>query len=279
MIIDAHAHIFPDRVRKDPAAYGERDPSFRLVYVKGKARMTGAEEHLKAMDEAGVERAVICSFPWRDMDLARESNDYVMDCLHRWPARFIGMCCVNPAAGEAALKEARRCLEGGMRGLGELHGEPQGFDPGDLDLFRPLVGLAAEHGVPIMVHVNEPVGHKYIGKGRVSPYAVYPLITEFPQVDWILPHWGGGLFIYELMPEVAEACRRVYYDSAASPFLYRPDIYRIAPMVADPSRILYGTDFPLLGYERTLGDLERAGLEGELKDAVLGGNAARLFRV
>ncbi len=279
MIIDAHTHIFSDRMRSDPRSYGERDPSFGLVYVEGGARMTGAEDALAAMDAAGIDVAVICAFPWRDMDLARESNDYILECLERHPDRFIGLCCANPAAGEEAAQEARRCLEAGMRGIGELHGEPQAFNPRDFDLMRPLVETAMEFNASVMIHVNEPVGHKYVGKGKVSPYVVYPLILEFPEVDWILPHWGGGLFVYELMPEVAEACRRVYYDSAASPFLYRPDIYRIAPQITDPARVLYGTDFPLLGYARTLEDVEGAGLDDELKAGILGRNAARLFKV
>ena len=209
MVIDAHTHIFSDRMRKDSRAYGERDPSFGLVYVEGGARMTGAGEALAAMDSAGVDTAVICAFPWREMGPARESNDYILECMERYPGRFIGLCCANPAAGEEAAREARRCLEAGMRGIGELHGEPQAFDPRDFELMRPLVEAAMDFGVPVMIHVNEPVGHHYVGKGRVSPYAVYPLILEFPEVDWILPHWGGGLFIYELMPEVTEACRRV----------------------------------------------------------------------
>ena len=166
-----------------------------------------------------------------------------------------------------------------MRGIGELHGEPQAFNPRDFELMRPLVEVAMEFEVPVMIHVNEPVGHHYVGKGRVSPYAVYPLILEFPGVDWILPHWGGGLFVYELMPEVGEACRRVYYDSAASPFLYKPDIYRIAPQIVGGSRVMYGTDYPLLGYHRTLGDVDKAGLDPSLKEGILGGNAARLFKL
>ncbi len=279
MIVDAHTHIFSEGMRSDPASYGERDPSFELIYARGGARMTGAEEALAAMDAAGVDAAVICGFPWRDPELAREGNDYILECLERHPGRFIGLCCVPPAAGKEAAREARRCLEAGMRGIGELHGEPQAFDPRDFELMQPLVEAAADFGVPLMIHVNEPVGHHYAGKGRVSPEVVYPLILEFPQVDWILPHWGGGLFFYELMPEVSGACRRVYYDSAASPFLYRPDVYRVASQVVGPERVLYGTDFPLLGYERTLRDLDAAGLEGELKAGILGGNAARLFRL
>ncbi len=279
MVIDAHTHVFPEEVRRDPDARGRRDPAFRLVYVEKGARMTGAEDMLRAMDDAGVGRAVLCSFPWRDLALARDSNDYVLECLGRWPSRFIGFCCVSPAWGERGLREARRCLDGGMRGLGELHPEPQGFRPEDTSALRPLVHLAREADVPIMLHVNEPVGHHYAGKGSITPQAVYPLIRAFPQVDWILSHWGGGLLFYELMPEVAEACRRVYYDSAASPFLYLPRIYVMAVRLVGPQRILFGTDFPLMGYRRALEDLEKAGLDEESKRAVTGGNLERLLRL
>jgi len=279
VIIDAHTHVFPEGVREDPEAWGRRDPVFRLVYVEGKARMAGAGDTLEAMDEAGVDRAVLCSFPWRDPDPARESNEYILECIERWPDRFVGFCCVNPAWGAAALREAGRCLERGMRGIGELHPEPQGFHPGDSDLLRPLVDLAREADVPLMLHVNEPVGHVYVGKGGITPRAVYPLVKAFPEVDWILSHWGGGLLFYELMPEVAEACRRVHYDSAASPFLYRPEIYAFAARLAGPHRLLFGTDFPLVGYRRALKNFEGAGLEEEAAREVLGGNAARLLRL
>lgn len=81
------------------------------------------------------------------------------------------------------------------------------------------------------------------------------------------------------MPEVAEACARVYYDSAASPYLYRGEVYRLAAAAAGTEKILFATDYPLLPYERTLADA-RGGMAGSAcEQAVLGGNAARLFRV
>ena len=50
----------------------------------------------------------------------------------------------------------------------------------------------------------------------------------FPVLRLICAHWGGGLPFYELMPEVADALRNVYYDTAASLFLYRPAIFSAA---------------------------------------------------
>lgn len=277
MVIDAHTHIFSDEVRSNPRKFGERDRSFNYVYVEGGARMTGREEMLAAMRESSIDVAVTCSFPWRDMTLARESNDYVLDTMASFPRNFIGFCCVNPADTDEAVKEAVRCLEAGMRGIGELHAEPQRFDPLDFKLMEPLIEVAREFGVPVMMHVNEQVGHDYIGKGGIGPKIAYKLVERFPHVDWIFPHWGGGLLFYELMPEVAEACRRVYYDTAASPFLYRKEIYVIAARVVNPGRILFGTDFPLLPYRRILADIEDSGLDEGLKRMILGENARRLL--
>ncbi len=279
MIIDAHTHIFSDKVRRDPRRYGELDLSFGYVYVKGGARMVGSEETLSALKENGVDRAVITSFPWRSISLAQESNDYVLETVKKYPQYFIGFCCVNPREKKEAWREAKRCLDAGMRGIGELHAEPQGFDPSDFELLKPLVQLAQDYQVPVMIHVNEQVGHRYIGKGKVGPKSIYGLVERFPDVDWILPHWGGGLCFYELMPEVAKACERVYYDSAASPFLYRSEIYAIAMRIVGGHRILFGTDFPLISYERTLGDFWKAGLEESDARMVLSGNAIKLLRI
>ncbi|MDD3717515.1 MAG: amidohydrolase family protein [Actinomycetota bacterium] len=278
-VIDAHTHMFPAEVRERPGEVEDAEAAFKLMFGQGKSRMTGPETMLSEMDAAGVDMAVLCPFPWTTLERCAENNDYLLDVASYRPERFLPFAVTSPALGKGALREARRCLEAGARGLGELHAQPQGFDLSDRETMAPLMELAMEYGVPVMIHVNEPVGHDYPGKGPVTPQAIYGFVREFPGVDLILPHWGGGLPFYELMPEVAEACARVYYDSAASPYLYRGEVYRLAAAAAGTEKILFATDYPLLPYERTLADA-RGGMAGSAcEQAVLGGNAARLFRV
>jgi hypothetical protein len=93
----------------------------------------------------------------------------------------------------------------------------------------------------------------------------------------ILAHWGGGFFFYELMPEVARAAQRVYYDTAASPFLYRPLIYRIALKIVGPKRILFGSDYPLLPPGRYFDELEEIRLAGRDQALIKGRNAQRIL--
>ncbi|NWF56902.1 MAG: amidohydrolase family protein [Syntrophaceae bacterium] len=79
------------------------------------------------------------------------------------------------------------------------------------------------------------------------------------------------------MPEVARAAQRVYYDTAASPFLYRPQIYSLAARIVGPGRILWGSDFPLLSPKRYFRELAEAGLSSRARDQVLGENARKLL--
>ncbi|RJP32023.1 MAG: amidohydrolase [Actinobacteria bacterium] len=279
MIIDSHTHMFPPRVRDNPPLVEDAEFAFQLMFGHGGSRMVDPETMLSEMDAAGVHMAILCAFPWMTLERCGENNDYLLEVAAAWPHRFIPFAVTNPGMGRSAMDEARRCLEAGARGLGELHAQPQGFDPNDRRIMSPLVELAQAYDIPLMIHVNEPVGHYYPGKGPVTPETIYRFVREFPDVKLILPHWGGGLPFYELMPEVAEACTSVYYDSAASPYLYRSDIYRLAAAAAGSRKILFATDYPLLPYDRTLSDARTGIGDASRQEDILGRNAARLFGV
>jgi predicted TIM-barrel fold metal-dependent hydrolase len=271
--------MFPTQVREYPGEVEGTEIAFNLMFGQGGSRMVGPEAMLAEMDAAGVDMAVLCAFPWISLERCAENNDYLLGAAAAWPDRFLPMAVTNPRLAERGLKEARRCLEAGACGLGELHALPQGFDLDDTRIMAPLVELAMEFDVPMMIHVNEPVGHDYPGKGPVTPETIYRFVKAFPGVRLILPHWGGGLPFYELMPEVAETCARVYYDSAASPFLYRSEIYRLAAAAAGADKILFATDYPLIPYARTLADARAGIADAAMEAGILGGNAARLFGV
>jgi uncharacterized protein len=277
LIIDSHTHMFPVDVKEDPSRVEEDEVAFRLMFGHGGSRMADPEIMLEDMNAAGVDMAVLCSFPWMGIGRCAGNNDYLLELCAAHPDSFLAFAVTNPRHGKRALEEARRCLKAGACGLGEFHGQPQGFDATDLELMAPFADIAQEFDVPLLIHVNEPVGHTYPGKGPVTPLEIYRFVTAFPGVKLILPHWGGGLPFYELMPEVAEACSGVYYDSAASPFLYRCDIYHLAAEAAGGHKILFGTDYPLIPYQRTLADARAGITDYELEKAILGGNAARLL--
>ena len=277
MVIDFHAHIFPPWLRDQRERYLKRDATFGELYASPRARMATAEDLVQAMDEDGVDKSVVMAFGWSDPGLAREANDYIIEAVARYPGRLIGFAGVSPAWGAPAIQEVDRCARAGVRGIGELHPDTQGFDLGDRDTMSPLMEAVREHGLVLTTHSSEPVGHSYAGKGKTHPEVLWRLIQSFPDVTLVCAHWGGGIPFYALMPEVAEGLRNVYFDTAASPFLYTPGIFPTVASLVGADRILLGSDFPLLRAGRLLEQVRGSSLSEPEKEAVLGGNAVRLL--
>ncbi len=277
MIIDAHTHLFPEEVRKDREAFCRRDKAFGLLYRSERARMAGLDDLLRAMDRDGVDRSVICGFPWEDPGLCREGNDYLLECFRRQPERVIPLACLPPGSPRRAGAELERCLSSGAQGIGEQASYHREWTRSDVRRLAATAKILSGSPFSLLLHVGEPVGHEYPGKTATPFRLLYDLLRLLPRVRVILAHWGGGFFLYELMPEVSRAAANVFYDTAASPFLYRPEIYPVATKITGADRILFGSDFPLLPPSRYLREIDDAPLSAPARKKLKGQNALRLF--
>ena len=279
MVIDSHCHIFPASFQRRRGELVRRDTTFGSLFSNSKAVLATSEILLESMERDGVARSVVIGVGWDDSELAKESNDYIIESVQRRPDRLIGFCSVNPVWGDAAVVEVERCAAAGLKGVGEIHPDTQGLDITDGPRMAPFMEAAARLGMPVLVHASEPVGHLYPGKGHTTPDKLYRFIENFPENVIICAHWGGGLPFYALMPEVGQALRNVYFDTAASPFLYKQDIFGVAARLVGADKILFATDYPLISPRRPLAQVEASGLEAGDQALVLGGNAARLFSI
>jgi predicted TIM-barrel fold metal-dependent hydrolase len=277
VIIDFHTHIFPPWLKERRDEYIKRDPCFSLLYSHPKARMATAEELLASMDEAGIDLSVVLNAGWVSHELCVKTNDYILGSVSRYPARLVGFCAIQPGAGDAAIAELERCAEAGAKGIGELRSDVQGFDLTDKAKMKPLVDAALKHNLIFLTHSSEPVGHEYPGKGGITPDILYPFIAAFPNLTLVCAHWGGGLPFYALMPEVDKALANVFFDTAATVFLYKPEIFEQMGRIIGSDKILFGTDYPLMHQSRVLDQIQSAQLPEEDKARILGANAQKLL--
>ena len=279
MIIDFHTHVLSRRIRDERSHYVDIDPGFALIYSDKKAKIATAEELIDSMDRDGVDISVVVNYGWSTHELCVATNDYILESIARYPKRLIGFCAVPPHADEEAIAEIERCARNGIKGVGELRPDMQLPDFTQKGAMQPLVDVIRKHKLILMTHASEPVGHIYPGKGRVTPDILYSFITNFPDLTVVCAHWGGGLPFYALMPEVKEALKNVYFDTAASPFLYHPRIYSQVSQLVGAERILFGTDYPLLPPSRLLREMDSIELPEEAKNLILSGNACRLLGI
>jgi len=244
MILDAHTHVFPQEVCRRREDYFSGEPAFRLLYADPRSRLVDPEEMVAALAEEGVDAAVVCGFPWHSEHLLRRHHEVILEAMRRWPDKLIGFCAVNPLE-PGAVREVERCLAQGFRGVGELawYADSPGEDLGGL----PAIAELCQHfRVPLMLHTNDPVGAAYPGKAK---------------------------------KETPEVFRNVYFDTAASPYLYRPVIYRLAAEMVGPDKILFGSDYPLLPPSRYFKEMEEAALPEDWREMLLGKNLARILNL
>ena len=279
MIIDFHTHIFPPQIKKNRSKYIDSDSCFAILYSSPEAKLATADELIASMDEEGIDISVIVNYGWTTHELRVETNDYILESIARYPERLIGFCTVQPQSLQAALDEIERCVRGGIRGVGEMRPDMQLLDLGDEEVMNPFVEVITKHNLILLTHASEPVGHQYPGKGAVTPELLYPFITSYPDLTLVCAHWGGGLPFYALMPEVKKAMSNVFFDTAASPFLYSPQIYNQAIQLVGADKILFGSDYPLLAQSRLLEEIRALDLPEETKGLILSGNAQKLLGI
>jgi predicted TIM-barrel fold metal-dependent hydrolase len=279
LLIDIHTHIFSPDIQKHRERYCARDPWFNVLYGNPGVNIATAEDLIAEMDDSGVEVTVTFSIGWTDPGLIEECNSYIIDVVRRYAGRIYGMAVVQPAAGARAVRELERCAQAGMIGLGELMPHGQGYKLSDIHLLTPLIEVVRQYQLLVLSHCSEPVGHLYPGKGDVTLQDIVAFLTAFPDVRFIAAHWGGGLPFYCLMPEIQRITANVWYDTAATAYLYRNTILPIVADLVGADRILFASDYGLLRQRRIIDYISQSGLSAEAIEKVLGGNAQRLLHL
>jgi predicted TIM-barrel fold metal-dependent hydrolase len=277
MIIDFHTHVVPPWVIERREEIAASDECFSILYADSRSSLATSEEIIANMDECGIDVSIILNLSWQSHEMCVKTNDYILESIARYPERLIGFCAFSTLDRDRAIGEIERCARNGARGIGEMRPDLPGFnleETGPLtDVIRRLIDL----DLILLLHTSEPVGHLYSGKGLATPAMIYPFIKLFQELKIVCAHWGGGLPFYALMPEVAEELKNVYFDSAATPFLYKTEIFRAVRNLVGSEKILFGSDYPLLSPKRVLDHVESSGLTEDEKAGIAGNNAKLLL--
>ena len=279
MIIDAHSHVYPPSIKRRREEIIKTDATFSELFSNPTAKLAEVPELLASMANSRVDTTVIMGIGWNNIDFCRESNTYILESANDHPGTLFGFCSTNPLWGDAGIREIERCAAQGARGIGELHPDTQNFDITDRNLLAPIMEIAKRLDLITLVHASEPIGHQYPGKGNTTPDKLWAFIQNFPDNTIICAHWGGGLPFYSLMPEVRRGLENVYFDSAASPFLYQENIFEHVTNILGVDHIILGTDYPIISQDRLIEQIGNSTLTSCQKTKVMGGNARKLLGI
>jgi len=276
MILDFHTHIFPGDVLNSRDQFMD-DPGFKLLYSQARSVLTdhsGLSEYISAN---GLYGAAAMSFPWSGERYCSLQNEYMASVSGRDGIFPFG---IIPLYGSKSVRVyAEEIKNYGLYGIGEIAFYNGGMNDSSIRFLREVLEASAELSLPVCLHLNEPVGHHYQGKYEPQLAGVYEVLKGIPEAEVILSHWGGGMIFYELMPEVREVLKNVFYDTAATPYLYRDAIYGTAVKIAGADKIIFGSDYPLLSVVRYSILIGKEIDSDEDRMKIFTGNARRILHV
>jgi predicted TIM-barrel fold metal-dependent hydrolase len=231
------------------------------------------EATIESMDAAGVDVGLLTAWhgPY-GQDII--SNDDVAQWVRRYPDRFAGLAAVDLDRPIKAVRELRRRVRDdgfvGLRLLPWLWGVP----PTDRR-FYPLFAECVELGVPFCTQVGHTGPLRPSETGRPIPY-IDQIAIDFPELTIVCGHVGYPWT--EEMIAVARKHENVYIDTSAYTTRRLPEeIVRFMKTRTGGRKVLFGTNFPMIGHAHSLDGLDELGLSEETRADYLGGNAERVF--
>ena len=287
MINDAHCHFFSEQFFATLGRQRPAGPPQSVADIVSSLEWTppGSPENLadawtSELDRHGVRRAALIASVHGD-------HESVGRAVARHPSRFVGFFMLDPTAPDALATAEHAIEELGLRCIC-LFPAMQRYALHDPRVGR-IVDVAAQHaGTAVFVHCGALSVGVRTKLGLTSrfdvrhgnPLNVHALAADYPDVPFIIPHFGAGLFREALL--VADLCPNVHFDTSSTnrwmaySALTLADVFRQALRVAGPDRLLFGTDssfFPR-GWNRQVYDAQLSALDAEGVDA---GARERIF--
>lgn len=258
-----------------PANYSRYDE----VYKGGGASNATLDELLDQMGEHGIGRSVLQAE--NESGTPSHWNDRVAKLLKDHPDKFVcGFGIVDPRETMGAVREVERCYEElGLKGII--------FEPGFLDISPidarcyPVYAKCSDLGIPVGLHS----GVNFSSHGPLiheRPILIDQVACHFPDLR-LIAHHGGWPWPHE-MAAVAWKHRNVYLEfGAIAPRYMQPDagggwgdmVHFMDTTLRE--KVLFGTDWPMLSYDRALSEIEELKLRPASRKAYLSGNAERLL--
>lgn len=187
---------------------------------------------------------------------------------------------VDPLMGPAAIAEARRQYEDlGVRGF-KFHASLQAFDPSAAEHY-PLWEALQEIGLPCVFHTGQNgMGAGLPGGGGVklrysNPLLLDDVAADFPNLPIIMAH--PSVPWQEEANSIATHKANVFIDlSGWSPKYFPESLVKLASNVLS-SKLLFGTDFPLITPDKWLAAFAELPIKDEARPKILKDNAVRLL--
>jgi len=261
-------------------------PKWRKDFIGGKIGADAEilnglsiEKYLERMDRAGIQMAFIAAS--RSGTKGHPSNwqlpyEIVADVVRKYPKRFKGLAGIDPTEGMNGVRELEHAI--GELGFVGAHVYPHWFEMAPHHRkYYPFYAKCVELNIPIQMQVGHCLLYsrerplRSVGR----PITLDTIACDFPELKIIGIHTGWPWV--EEMISVAWKHPNVYIGSDAyAPKFWKPEFVRFIDSWGQ-DKVLFGTDFPIIDFERATREINELGLKEDSKQKLLWKNTAHVY--
>lgn len=260
MVIDFHAHCFPDEVARRAMP--------KLEEAAGvKPCLDGTlGELLKSMDKAQINLSVlqhIATRPGQEQTINKWASDIQGD-------RIISFGTIHPDSPNWR-EEIQHITDCGLKGV-KFHPDYQGFYVGEARMF-PIYEALCNESLIVLFHSGVDIGLP--DPCHCRPSQLRTVVDRFPEGRWVAAHMGGWRYWGEV--EAYLLGRPVYLDTSYSYSELGAARMKALIRAHGVNRILFGTDSPWADQTAAIAEIRSLGLTSEEERAIMGENACTLL--
>jgi predicted TIM-barrel fold metal-dependent hydrolase len=256
---------------------------FFVGKVKGKHDSGGIslEDMLAGMDEAGIGMAFLVAAKTGRVGLPgcyHMPPEVVARAVEQHPDRFRGLIGIDPYQGMSGV----RALEDAVTNMGFVgaHLYPHWFElaPNHAKYY-PFYAKCIELDIPVQMQVGQSLIYSKDNRCRSvgRPIFLDDIACDLPELKLIGSH--VGIPWHDEMIAMSWKHENVYISTDAhSPKYWPASVVKYINSYGQ-DKVLFGTDFPVLRFQRTVQEIDDLGLKPEVRRKFMRDNAARLYRL
>jgi predicted TIM-barrel fold metal-dependent hydrolase len=239
------------------------------------------DEMLRRMDAAGIERGFLVAT--RAGRLGHPAcyhlpYELVAKAVRQHPDRFHGLAGLDPYEGMKGVKELARAVE--ELGFIGAHFYPHWYELApDHAKWYPYYAKCCELDIPVQMQVGQSMVYDptYPVRSVGRPITLDAVACDFPELKLVGIH--VGIPWTDEMIAMAWKHKNVFVGCDAHSPKYWPESFVRYVNSFGQDKVLFGTDFPILDFERTRREIEDLGLKPEAKRKLFRDNAVRVYKL
>jgi len=274
-IVDAEVRVLHPEARHPDYASNTKEPVRNIIYEHSEfplimEKLSG-ESLIKSMDENKIQYGILSGIAWHDREILDKNNKYVAECVEQYSNRLRALYIADPSDPVQTAKEILSLDDSIYIGV-ELIPKWQKIHIDDKNL-NPIFEAVKQKNIffkAYTAHITQTLDGD-------SPYRLLQFLRTNPDLKVLVPHMGGLLCLYALIPEIKNVLKNAYFITSVSSTM---EMVNFAAEI-NSDNLLFGSDFPFNHCHDQSTQLEymmNTNMNETVKNKILGESAFSLFK-